>query len=288
MNLQLNLIIRLVKQIYISVSRKGILLPFLLILYVSTSLHAQMNFSGKPGLLNIPTAVENKSGSFIFGYAYNPIKYSFRRNGQQSESIYYVNLTMLSRLDINLNLMRMNGKTRHQDKGIGDRQLDFRYLILKEKKYQPALALYLSMPFAIDNSFTTNALVATKTFRFHTHFSAQITAGYGSPYYLKRNESEKTNSGIFNNIKLQDKDKENRYKYLSGPIGGLNLSYKNKAGLLLEWDSRHFNVGAYGKLFKKWTIQAGVINLDQVTFGTSYALNLKSLPRRLKKANENL
>jgi len=288
MNLKLILIDRLVKQIYILISRKGSLLPFLLILCVSPSLFAQMNFSGKPGLLNIPTAVETKNGSLIFGYAYNPIKYSFRRNGLQSESIYYINLTVLPRLDINLNLMRMNGETRKQDKGIGDRQLDLKYLILKEKKYQPSLALYLSMPFAIDNSFTTNALVATKTFKLSTQLFAEVTAGYGSPYYLKREESEKTNSSIFNNIKLQDKNKENRYKYLSGPVGGVNLRYGTKGGFLLEWDSRHFNVGAYGKLFRKWTIQAGVINFDQVTFGTSYALNLKSLPKRLKKANENL
>lgn len=287
MNLRLIIIFDiLVEKIYFKISRKGNL-PFLLILFVNTPLFAQMNFSGKPGLLNIPTAIETKSGSLIAGYAYNPVKYSFRRNGIQSESIYYVNLTILSRLDLNLNLMRMNGETRFQDKGIGDRQLDFKYLILKEKTYQPSLALYLSMPFAIDNSFTTNALVATKTFRLSKNLFAEVTGGYGSPVYIKRTDSEKENSNIFSNLKIQNKNKENRYKYLSGPIGGLNLRYQNKGGVMLEWDSRHFNIGAYGKLFKKWTIQAGVINFDQVTFGTSYALNLKTLPKRLKKANEN-
>ncbi|MCF0055151.1 YjbH domain-containing protein [Dyadobacter sp. CY356] len=271
----------------IFIKKKGnILLPFFLMLCFQISVNAQSNISGKPGLIYVPSATETKEGTFSFGVNYNPIDYGFRFNKKNSENIYFINLTLIPRLEINVNLLRINNEKIKGQKGIGDRQIDIKYLILKEKKYQPSLALIISAPFGIDNSLTTNALIATKSFKLGTTFSADFTAGIGSPYYIQRDDNEKSNYNIFQDLKFRKK-KELAYAYLSGTIGGLNLHYGQKGGLLFEWDSKHFNVGAYGKLFKKWTVQAGILNFDQVTFGTSYALNLKTLPKRLKKANEN-
>lgn len=288
MNLNLtNLIYLLVEKIHIFITKKGnFLLPFLVILCVNMQSRAQMNISGKPGLMYVPSAAETKEGTFQFGVNYNPIDYGFRFNKKNSENIYFINLTLIPRLDINVNLLRINNEKIKGQKGIGDRQIDIKYLILKEKKYQPSLAIIISAPFGIDNSLTTNALVATKSFKLSSNFQADITAGIGSPYYIQRADSEKDNYNIFSDLKFRKK-RELAYPYLSGAIGGVNFHYGQKGGLLFEWDSKHFNIGAYGKLFKKWTIQAGVLNFDQVTFGTSYALNLKTLPKRLKKANEN-
>ncbi|WP_254412312.1 YjbH domain-containing protein [Dyadobacter diqingensis] len=288
MNLKLILVSStLVNKIRIFFTRKGnSLLPFLVILCASTSGYGQMNISGKPGLMYVPSASETKEGNFQFGINYNPINYGFRFNKKNSENIYFINVTIVPRLEVNVNLLRINNEKINGQKGIGDRQIDFKYLILKEKKYQPSLALIISAPFGIDNSLTTNALVATKSFKLSGKLAAEVTAGLGSPYYIQRDDSEKDNYNIFQDLKFRKK-KELAYYYLSGPIGGVNFKYANKGGLMVEWDSQHLNIGAYGTLFKRWTIQAGVINFDQITFGTSYALNLKTLPKRLKKANEN-
>ena len=288
MDLKLASVLRAFKfKIHILSTKKGnFILPFLVILCVSTCGYAQMNISGKPGLIYVPSARETKEGNFQFGINYNPIDYGFRFNKKNSENIYFINATIIPRLEVNINLLRINNEKIKGQKGIGDRQIDLKYLILKEKKYQPSLALIISAPFGIDNSLTTNALVATKSFKLANKLSAEVTAGLGSPYYIERDDSEKDNYNILQNLKFRKK-KELAYAYLDGPIGGLNLNFDKKAGLLLEWDSKHFNVGAYGTLFKKWTIQAALLNFDQITFGTSYALNLKTLPKRLKKANEN-
>lgn len=274
-------------RVHILYTRKGnFILPFLVILCVAIPGYSQMNISGKPGLIYVPTATETKEGTFQFGINYNPIDYGFRFNKRNSENIYFVNATIVPRLEVNVNLLRINNEKIKGQKGIGDRQIDLKYLILKEKKYQPSLALIISAPFGIDNSLTTNALVATKSFKLSGKLSADVTAGLGSPYYIQRSDSEKDNYNIFQDLKFRKK-KELAYYYLSGPIGGINFRYEKKAGLMVEWDSQHLNIGAYGTLFKRWTVQAGVINFDQITFGTSYALNLKTLPKRLKKANEN-
>lgn len=282
-----NVFRQLAKGIHTSCTRKGnMLLPFLVILCSEVPVYSQMNISGKPGLIYVPTATETKEGALHFGINYNPIDYGFRYNKRNSENIYFINATIVPRLEVNVNLLRINNEKINGQKGIGDRQIDFKYLILKEKKYQPSLALIISAPFGIDNSLTTNALVATKSFKLSGKLAAEVTAGLGSPYYIQRDDSEKDNYNIFQDLKFRKK-KELAYYYLSGPIGGVNFKYANKGGLMVEWDSQHFNIGAYGTLFKRWTVQAGVINFDQITFGTSYALNLKTLPKRLKKANEN-
>lgn len=263
-------------------SRRGkVWIPVLLALCMSFRLHAQTNISGKPGLIYIPSARMTQDGAFQFGYHYNPIHYGFRYNRKNSEGIYFANLTILPRLEINVNLLRINNELQRGQKGIGDRQLDIKYLLLKETAKRPSLAIVLSAPFGIDNSLSTNAVVASKTLRLGSRLYAELTAGFGSPVYIQRDESEKSNYDIFENLEIIQK-KKRAYRYLSGPFGGFNLHLDNKVGLMAEWDSQHFNAGLYTTLFKRWTVQAGILNFDQITFGTSYAVDMLALPKRFR------
>lgn len=263
-------------------SRRGkVWIPVLLVLCMSFRLHAQTNISGKPGLIYIPSARMTQDGAFQFGYHYNPIHYGFRFNRKNSEGIYFANLAILPRLEINVNLLRINNELQRGQKGIGDRQLDIKYLLLKETAKRPSLVIVLSAPFGIDNSLSTNAVVASKTLRLGSRLYAELTAGFGSPVYIQRDESEKSNYDIFENLEIIQK-KKLAYRYLSGPFGGFNLRLDNKVGLMAEWDSQHFNTGLYATLFKRWTVQAGILNFDQITFGTSYAVDMLALPKRFR------
>lgn len=261
--------------------RGNMWVPVLLALCMSLHLHAQTNISGKPGLIYIPSAQMTQDGAFQFGYHFNPIRYGFRANRRNSEGIYFANLTLLPRLEINVNLLRINNELKKGQKGIGDRQLDIKYLLLKETPKRPSVAIVLSAPFGIDNSLSTNAVVASKTLRLGARLHADLTAGFGSPVYIQRDESEKSNYDIFDNLEIIKK-KNLAYRYLSGPFGGFALRLENKFGLMAEWDSQHFNTGLYATLFGRWTVQAGILNFDQITFGTSYAVNMLTLPKRLR------
>ncbi|GAB4039745.1 YjbH domain-containing protein [Spirosoma jeollabukense] len=245
----------------------------LLLAGISPLVQAQVNIAGKPGLIYIPSARVLDDGTFWAGCNYNPISYAFRFNKTNSESIYFVNLSLLPRLEINLSLLRPNGPVPFGARGIGDRQLDLKYVFLTERSRRPAVALIVSAPFGIDNSLETYALVATKSITLTTDLQVEVTGGMGSPYYIYRDEKNDQNSGIFSNFTWRDK-REKPYYYLAGPFGGLVLRYKTKGGLLAEWDSQHLNVGAYTTLWKHWTIQGGLINGNQVTLGTSYSFSL--------------
>jgi hypothetical protein len=248
--------------------------------------YGQMNISGKPGLMYIPTSVSPRDGTLSIGGSYNPETYSFRRNGDFSENIYFVNLTFIPRLEVNLTLTRSNGVRRiaaiRDRSGIGDRQLDVKYQVLTERDNRPSVALVVSAPFGVNNFFNSNALVAGKTWKVSEKVNLELTAGMGSPYYLLRKMNpDGSNTSLFSAIKVRKKS-ELPYRYLSGPFGGLNIRYKNIGGGMVEWDSQRLNMGVYTTLFKKWTVQAAILNFDQVSFGTSYTLNLKDLPKQLR------
>lgn len=275
--------------------RLGVAIAFILVGLTSLSGSAQVNISGKPGLLNIPTARVLTDGRFHIGYHYNPANYDPRvanpntildsGQRQQSTSIYYVHLVLLPRLEVNINLFRVNGYQPLKARGIGDRQFDVKYAVLTERVRRPSVVVIVSAPFGIDNSLVTYAVAATKNVTLGESVTAEVTAGFGSPFYFDRSDNVGNDFNIFSNYKLHNKN-ERPNPYLSGPFGGVAIRYKRNVGGIVEWDSQHFNLGGYATLFGHWTVQAGVINFDQVTFGTSYAVSLLELPRRLRSKRE--
>jgi hypothetical protein len=267
---------------------KGSVALSFLLLFNGFSSIAQVNNSGKPGLIFTPSALETEEGLFRFGYTYVPIDYALRARNRNPERVVYANVTILKRLEITASLLKViSTKERKVREAIGDRQLDLRYLILREKSNRPSLAVVLTTPFTIDGAMLTHALIATKNFRLSENLKLEGSVGYGSPYYLYRNEGNLTSSSILSNYKWQKKSKD-RYKnhYLEGPFGGAALHYRSIGGVMAEYDSQNINIGAYAKLFKAWTIQAGLLNFDQVTVGTSVAVSLLKPSRRLKKQND--
>jgi hypothetical protein len=270
--------------------RKGSsVLPFLLLFAGVLPVSAQINLSGKPGLIYIPSAVETPDGTFRLGYNYNPKEYALRYPYKNPERVIYANLTLLNRLDVNFNFLQLirtdqNKKIRQ---GLGDRQLDLRYLLFKEKKFRPAIALVMSSPFTIDAAMLTHTLVATKNLLINEQLSVDVSAGYGSPWFVYRDVKNLENVSILEGFKWQ---KKSRYihnnGYLVGPFGGAVLHFRKKMGLMVEYDSKNINVGLYGLLFNRWTVQAGLLNADQVTFGTSYSFNLLKPSKRLAKLHE--
>lgn len=276
------LFVRLVYSVLTQVFSRLCLLGMLIAIASGTSLFGQVNISGKPGLLYVPTATLLADGTFHAGYSYNPVNYAFRFNPavnpklttRNSESIFFVNLVMLPRLELNINLLRPNGPVQYGARGIGDRQIDVKYGVMTETTRRPSVALILSIPFGIDNSLVTNAVVATKHVSLSSVIELELTAGYASPYFLERSDTRNDqNSTLFSGFVFQDKRDKAAY-YLAGPIAGIKASLSRKGGLMAEWDSQHLNLGGYATLFKHWTVQAGVLNFDQLTVGTSYAFSL--------------
>ncbi|WP_439583463.1 YjbH domain-containing protein [Dyadobacter bucti] len=249
---------------------------------------AQTNISGKAGLIYTPAARCTEDGNVEIGGHFFPRDYGFGTDNRNPGRVIYMNLTVLPRFDININMLQLFSTDEKPVKqGLGDRQLDFRYLILKEKAKQPSLAVIMSTPTSISPTLLTHALVATKNVKITEIINAEISAGYGSPYHIYRKGSTLENYGLFANMVFEKKNKYRRHKhYLEGPFGGVSLQVRKKYGLMLEYDSKNINAGVYATVLKNWIVQAAVLNAEQITFGTSYNFSLLKLPKRIMKLHE--
>lgn len=269
--------------------RNGRVVPTFLFFFVTAcTARGQVNLGGKPGLLNIPTATNLAEGTLSFGAVYNPVNYGLIFPGSNGERVFFGNLAILPRLNLNVTLLKpiyVHQKPVWDD--IGDRQLDISYLLLKEKGLRPAVSIIMSSPFTIDANMLTHVLVATKTFELNENWQTMITVGVGSPYFVYREKILYDNANIFDGFRWQKKSEYiHNNSFLVGFFGGAKLDFRKQAGIMLEYDSNHVNAGGYVHLFKRWTLQAGLINFDQWTFGSVYSFALLKPSRRLKKMYE--
>lgn len=259
---------------YIIAKKRGVRrLPFFVVLCLELgSLHAQNNLSGQSGLMNVPIANMSADGTFKIGYNYNPIHYGLRANQKNPEQILYMDLVLLPRLSLNVNFLQLISTPQYpRSEALGDRQIDVKYLIMKEGPNKPALAVIMSSPFTIDAAMLTEVLVATKHIELSKDYEVEATLGYGSPIFAWRDVDNLENSNIFDGFKVTNKKEYVHYNgYLTGVFAGAKVSYQKKAGIMAEWDSNRMNVGLYATLFKRLTLQAALLKGDQVLWGVAY------------------
>lgn len=255
-------------------TRGGFWLPFVFLL----SYHlvtAQVNIAGKKGLLFIPTAEEAEDGVFTLSAVTIPPSYSFTRQNQLYGNVIYVaGLTVLPRLDIQFQFINLY-RTANAPKiplGLGDRQLDFRYLLVRETEKRPSVALSATFPFSKLAPTSSTALVATKTWRQEKEVQIQGSLGYGLPIYFFRDESNLNNYNFTTLMRVGTKNAET--DYLVGIFGGVKLSYRQKVGVMGEWDGQHANVGVYATVFRRFTAQVGLINGDRLSGGITFQQRL--------------
>jgi len=142
------------------------------------------NVLGKPGYILAPSASEIPQ-PFQMGVSWLPPEISFSDNeyntsSQDGSLIYHFGVSLTDFFQVNINITYGINRPRT---GIGDRQLDFRFRLLTERKHWPGLILILAPPGAYTNYLAHNAVVATKTFSFNsTHKILEVTGGYGLPY----------------------------------------------------------------------------------------------------------
>lgn len=256
-------------------TRGGFWLPFVFFMQFQTSV-AQVNIAGKKGLMLIPTAEASADGTFTFSALTVPPPYSFVRQNQLYGNVIYVaGLTVLPRLDIQfqfINLYPTNNAPR-LPQGLGDRQLDFRYLLVKETKKRPSVAIAATFPFSKFAPTSSTTWVATKTWRADKDVQIQLSAGYGLPVYFFRDESNLNNYNFTTLMRVGKKNPET--DYLAGEFGGVKVSYRHKVGVMSEWDGQKVNVGAYAVVGQRLILQAALLAGKQLGWGVTYQTPLR-------------
>lgn len=206
---------------------------------------------GNTGLLNIPTADMQESGSFMGGGNYLPDGMTpFKFNTGN----YFANITFLSILEMSyrctlLKTQRYDGKKGYFQQ---DRSMTARIRPLKEGKYHPSVVVGMDDPFKNTgtNYFATVYGVLTKSFSIAKGDRLALTAGYYIPL--------------------------NDYSVNDGPIGGISYSpaFCRELTFMAEYDSEGINVGAAGRIWKHISLHVFTRDFKCISGGLRYECRL--------------
>lgn len=257
---------------------RGGLLSLPTFFLVLTASFSQVNLLGKPGYVLVPSAEWESEPGFTLFAGYLPIESTintssfFNYNG-----LYYggrVGIT--SFLEVSLNI------TYHFEKervGIGDRQMDARFRLLKESKHLPAVALILSIPVESNNLIAYNSISLTKNFQILGKTTLQLTGGYGSPYFLG------TPYGRSLDFYLK-RDVGN--EYLNGFFGGMSWKPRSWLGLLADYDTRDFNAGLWLGYKDRVGVQLYLYGMENPGGSAYFRLPLNQEFRELRRYKKSL
>ena len=224
----------------------------LLLLLLGCSMGVQAQYSmGNTGLLNIPTADMQETGTFMGGGNYLPngmTPFNFNTGN------YFVNITFLSFLELSYRCTPQTAKRYDGKEGYfhQDRSMTARVRPLKEGKFHPSLLLGVDDPFKNTgiNYFATVYGALTKGFSIAKGDRLALTAGYYFP---------------LNDHSIKD-----------GPFGGISYSpaFCREMTVMAEYDSEGFNVGAAARLWRHLSIHVFTREFNSISGGIRYECRL--------------
>ncbi|WP_262511686.1 YjbH domain-containing protein [Echinicola strongylocentroti] len=258
----------------------------LLLLFGYQQAEAQINFIGKPGYMTTPSAMwyEEKRLGLSFGYV--PRNYSKDIHPGANTP---VDLNTLNFYNVRAGItrfMEINFTVTYRPLlpdqiGIGDRQVDFRFHLLREKKYRPSLVLGITPPGSSAPFMSQDYLVATKNIAAGI-WDFQFSLGYGSPYVIKKNTGEDSSP-----IVIALKEKFYNSRYLVGFFGGMEVKPVEWGGLMVEYNTSTINAGAFVDV-KDWlTFSAYTFEGKSWAFNVALQFGLDFKPKELRAYEKN-
>lgn len=228
--------------------KKWILVGYML----GCAAYVQAQYSmGNTGLLNIPSADMQETGTLMGGGNYLPngmTPFNFNTGN------YFVNVTFLSMLELSYRCTLL--KTKRYDGKMGyfqqDRSMSARIRPLKEGKHFPSVVIGTNDPFRDTgtNYYAAVYGVLTKSFSIAKGDRLALTAGYYIP---------------LNNHSVQ-----------KGPFGGISYSpaFCREVAFMAEYDSDGFNVGAAARIWKHLSIHVFTKEFNCISGGIRYECRL--------------
>lgn len=233
---------------------------------------------GKPGAVNTPTAMWLEEQPLGFSVARLPGEYSmFTREIGDDVVFYNARLNFTSFLAANLSIAYRREKAQQNRLGIGDRQFDLRFRLLKEKEWLPAVVIGITPPGSAAPYLSHDYIVLTKNFQ-HSLGKFQVSAGYGSPYVFRRENESDSYFDVFVEKKSNFLDNN----YLSGFFGSLVYKPVNWSGLMLEHDSHTFNAGLFITPLKWLSLQLTSYEFKEFSYSAAVNFKLDLLPQKLR------
>ncbi len=222
----------------------------ILIFTLSGSGEAGISLDGTSGLIHIPTAEVLSDQQVTFGLGYVHRQAAYLERGRCDNYPVYIVLGYLPRLEFSAGVTFVPGaKSYDGTNTYKDGVVSLQYLVLKERKYLPALAVGARDIYSFI-LLNTTYLVASKSIVAKPTIHWRLHVGYGSDV-------------IDHHLGVPKKDRQFPVGHtIVGLFGGLEINWKNRLSYVLEYDSQKMNTGFRFHWLRCWQLDLVLLNME--------------------------
>ena len=245
--------------------RKVLLLILLLkigVLNAQVDSHPGISLAGTSGLINIPTARVSSDQQVTIGIGYVNRHSAYLERGHCDNFPIYIVLGYLPRLEFSAGVMFVPGQRSYDGTNTyKDGVVSLQYLLLKERKFLPSLAIGARDIYSFI-LLNTTFIVASKTIRNHSKSGFRFHFGYGSDI-------------IDHHLGVPKKDRKFPVGHtIVGLFGGFEIQWKEKIVYMLEYDTQRINTGLRFRLKRYLDFDVCLLNMRDLSGGVNFSFDL--------------
>jgi hypothetical protein len=202
-----------------------------LYLSLANNLIAGIWTSGTSSLINIPIARVIGDKEVVVGMGYINQRVAYLSNGRCDNFPFYMTLGYLPRLEFSAGVVFVPGRKSYDGtRTYKDGVVSLQYLLLKERKWTPAIAIGARDIYSFI-LLNTSYVVSSKKLVQNKQSTLAIHVGYGSKIIDKH-------------IGVPPSDRKRPVGHtIVGIFGGIEMSWKHALVYMVEFDSAKINSG---------------------------------------------
>ena len=231
-------------------------------LYISSASFGGISLAGTSGLINIPTAEVISDQQVTIGLGYVNRHSAYLETGRCDNYPFSIVIGYLPRLEFSAGVNFVPGRKSYDGtKTYKDGVVSLQYLMFKERKYLPAVAIGARDIYSFI-LLNTTFVVASKTILQKTKTGLRFHLGYGSDI-------------IDHHLGVPKQDRNYPVGHtIVGLFGGMEINWSGKIIYMLEYDTRRINAGLRFNLIPHLGVDVCLLNMEDVCAGLNFSFNL--------------
>jgi hypothetical protein len=221
-----------------------------------------ISLAGTSGLINIPTAEVISDQQVTIGLGYVNRHSAYLETGRCDNYPFSIVIGYLPRLEFSAGVNFVPGRKSYDGtKTYKDGVVSLQYLMFKERKYLPAIAIGARDIYSFI-LLNTTFIVASKTILQKTKTGLRFHLGYGSDI-------------IDHHLGVPKQDRNYPVGHtIVGLFGGLEINWSGKISYMLEYDTRRINAGLRFNLIPHLGVDVCLLSMKDLSAGLNFSFTL--------------
>ncbi len=239
-----------------------ILILGIIIISIPVNGYAGISLAGTSGLINIPTAEVISDQQLTIGMGYVNRRSAYLETGRCDNFPFYIVLGYLPRLEFSAGVTFVPGQKSYDGTNTyKDGVVSLQYLVLKERKFFPAISIGARDIYSFI-LLNTTFITASKTIISKPKTKIRLHLGYGSDI-------------IDHHIGVPKTDRKFPVGHtIVGIFSGLEINWKSNFTYMLEYDSQKLNTGIRFWLYRYLNFDIDLLNMKNLSGSFNFSFRL--------------